>query len=180
MFEASDIRVTLAPWPPGFTLSSDWSTLRHNLQGYLQAVREQRAPDSTLLGPLFFRLPGESRTGIGSKISEVPRFGTAKKNEVETHIPWHQSERYWGFTILWHGDAWHASCRPGAICRRDMWPSVWLLANLALHVSGCWWKISTPQEHLGGEMLRERNPWQRETSWFIAVYPKNIPRIDWV
>lgn len=59
-----------------FTVSTDWSSLRQKLQFYLQAVREQQAPESMLLGPLLFRLPGESRSFLQARhVSLSPAMG---------------------------------------------------------------------------------------------------------
>lgn len=59
-----------------FTVSTDWSNLRQKLQSYLQAVREQQAPESMLLGPLLFRLPGESRSFLQARhVSLGPAMG---------------------------------------------------------------------------------------------------------
>ncbi|CAL1132031.1 unnamed protein product, partial [Cladocopium goreaui] len=59
-----------------FTVSTDWSNLRQKLQFYLQAVREQQAPESMLLGPLLFRLPGESRSFLQARhVSLSPAMG---------------------------------------------------------------------------------------------------------
>lgn len=59
-----------------FTVASEWSILRQKLQFYLQAVREQQAPQSMLLGPLHFRLPGESRSFLQARhVSLSPAMG---------------------------------------------------------------------------------------------------------